>query len=83
MNNEEILRDVKYSLGIVGDYQDNTINQYISEVVDYIKDAGVSENNIKAGLIARGVSDLWNYGTGEGKLSDYFLNRVTQLSYKS
>lgn len=83
MNNEEILRDVKYSLGIVGDYQDNTINQYISEIVDYIKDAGVSENNIKAGLIARGVSDLWNYGTGEGKLSDYFLNRVTQLSYKS
>jgi len=83
MNNEEILRDVKFSLGIVGDYQDNTINQYISEVVDYIKDAGVSENNIKAGLIARGVSDLWNYGTGEGKLSDYFLNRVTQLSYKS
>jgi hypothetical protein len=33
-----------------------------------------------AGTVARGVSDLWNYGAGAGKLSEYFYERVIQLS---
>lgn len=76
------LADVKLALGITGDWQDNTIQSYIDEVEDFIKDAGVKKSNITVGIVARGVSDLWNYGAGEGKLSEYFKQRVTQLSYK-
>ena len=82
MNDAEMLTKVKYSLGIEGDYQDNTVSEYIEEVIDFLTDAGVAVSNIKAGLVARGVSDLWNYGAGGGELSDYFLKRATQLSYK-
>ena len=82
MNDAEMLTKVKYSLGIEGDYQDNTLSEYIEEVIDFLTEAGVAGSNIKAGLVARGVSDLWNYGAGGGKLSEYFLQRATQLSFK-
>ncbi|MBQ1801934.1 MAG: hypothetical protein II013_02870 [Lachnobacterium sp.] len=82
MNSQTILTDVKNSLGIQGNFQDSTINEYIVEVVDFLLDAGVTHDNITHGLVARGVSDLWSYGSGEGKLSSYFLERATQLSYK-
>jgi nickel-dependent lactate racemase len=77
-----MLDGVKNALGIVGDYQDDTLTEYINEVVAFLKDAGVKEQNITIGIVARGVSDLWNYGAGEGKLSSYFMQRATQLSYK-
>jgi len=32
--------------------------------------------------VARGVADLWSYGAGGGKLSEYFMQRAIQLSYK-
>ena len=82
MNDAEMLTNVKYALGIEGDYQDNALSEYIEEVIDFLTDAGIATSNIKAGLVARGVSDLWNYGAGGGKLSEYFLQRATQLSYK-
>lgn len=77
-----LLDSVKVSLGITGDYQDATISEYIDEVVAFLKDAGVTAANVTPGIVARGVSDLWNYGAGEGKLSSYFIQRATQLSYK-
>lgn len=77
-----MLEEVKAALGITGDYQDPTLQIYIDEVEGYLKDAGVKSSNITAGIVARGVSDLWNYGAGEGKLSDYFYQRAAQLSYK-
>lgn len=73
---------VKNALGIVGDYQDDTLQVYFDEVIDFLKDSGVAEANITAGLVARGVSDLWNYGDGDGRLSSYFLQRATQLAYR-
>ena len=76
------LKQVKEALGIVGDYQDNTLQVYIDESVAFLKDAGVADANITAGVVARGVSDLWNYGAGDGKLSPYFMQRAAQLSYK-
>jgi hypothetical protein len=76
------LEQVKAALGIVGNYQDATLQIYFDEAVDFLKDAGVSEANITAGVVARGVSDLWNYGAGDGKLSPYFMQRAAQLSYK-
>lgn len=82
MTSAEMLSKVKAALGVEGTYQDNTISEYISEVVAFLTDAGVSADNITAGVVARGVSDLWNYGAGNGKLSEYFMQRAAQLSYK-
>lgn len=79
---DEMLSGVKNALGIQGDYQDETIKEYISEVCDFLVDAGVSSGNITTGIVARGVSDLWNYGSGDGTLSSYFMQRATQLAYK-
>lgn len=76
------LSDVKSALGITGDYQDSTLQMWMDEVVAVLKDAGVNESTMTVGIIARGVSDLWNYGAGDGKLSPYFMQRATQLSYK-
>lgn len=78
-----ILADVKTALGITGTYQDATIQIYIDEVIAFLKDAGVAETNITSGIVARGVSDLWNYGGAEGKLSEYFMQRASQLAYKT
>ena len=77
------LENVKNALGITGDYQDATLQIYFDEVVSFLEDSGVSQSNITAGIVARGVSDLWNYGSGEGKLSSYFMQRAAQLAYKS
>ena len=76
------IEDVKSALGITGEYQDDTITQYFDEAIDFLKDAGVKEKNITVGIVARGVSDLWNYGAADGKLSEYFMQRAAQLSYK-
>ncbi len=73
---------VKNALGITGTYQDDTLTVYMNEVMDYLKDAGVAEANITAGVVARGVSDLWDYGSGTGKLSTYFMQRAAQLAYR-
>ena len=75
-----MLNDVKKALGITGDYQDATLQIYIDEVIAFLRDAGVAESVITSGIVARGVSDLWNYGSGEGKLSQYFVQRAIQLS---
>lgn len=78
----EYLTAVKAALNITGEDQDTALLQWIEEVLEFIKDAGVASGNITKGLVARGVSDLWNYGAGDGRLSEYFQWRVTQLSYK-
>lgn len=77
------LENIKLALGITGTYQDNTLNTYIDEVKAFLIDAGVPEAKITCGVVARGVSDLWNYGAAGGKLSEYFMQRATQLSYKT
>lgn len=79
---DAMLNDVKTALGITGTYQDETVNQYILEVKAFLIDAGVKKNNITVGVVSRGVSDLWNYGAGKGRLSEYFIQRATQLAYK-
>lgn len=77
------LDDVKNALGITGDYQDDTLQVYFDEVVTFLTDSGVKAANITAGIVARGVSDLWNYGEAGGKLSEYFVQRAAQLAYKN
>lgn len=48
-----------------------------------MRSAGVPENTLQSekiiGAVARGVTDLWNFGAGNGKLSEYFYQRVIQL----
>lgn len=82
-----VLESVKSALGITGNYQDATLQIYIDEVMAYMRDAGVPteviNSSASAGVIARGVTDLWNYNGGAGKLSDYFYQRVSQLAYTS
>lgn len=77
------LENVKNAIGVTGDYLDNTLQPYFDEVVNFLKDAGVKPANITTGIVARGVTDLWSYGTGEGKLSPYFLQRAAQLAFKN
>lgn len=81
MTNSEMLTEVKKGLGITDNYQDDTLLVYINEVMTYIEQAGVKNADITSGIVTRGVSDLWNYGSNNGKLSEYFYQRVTQLSY--
>lgn len=81
MTNSEMLTEVKKGLGITDNYQDDTLLVYVNEVMTYIEQAGVKNENITSGIVTRGVSDLWNYGSNNGKLSEYFYHRVTQLSY--
>lgn len=85
MTETDILNSVKVALGITGDFQDATLKIYMYEVLQYLADAGVSAEKLMEpsiqGVVARGVSDLWNYGSSGGKLSEYFMQRVVQLRH--
>lgn len=84
MTDEELLTQVKAALGITGTFQDATLQVYINDVRGFMRDAGVSENVLSSsasvGCIVRGVADLWNYGSGNGRLSPYFTQRMLQLA---
>lgn len=79
----DLLAAVKNSLNINGEHFDITLQLFIDEVKEYLRSAGVlSEvigSTLAVGCIARGVADLWNYGNGDTKLSEYFYQRAEQL----
>ena len=87
MKKDELLSKVKVGLGNIPSHLDETIQLYIDEVIQYLLSDGVSTDLLKeddidercVGVIIRGVSDLWNYGNGDTKLSDYFYQRADQL----
>ena len=83
MNVDALLSKVKTALLIEGDYHNDMLKLYIDEVLDYMRSAGVPDDVLQSeriiGAVARGVTDLWNFGAGNGKLSEYFYQRVTQL----
>lgn len=89
MTKAEVLYKVKMALGNIPNHLDETIELYVDEVIEYLISAGVSTDllDVKneefdpkcAGCIIRGVADLWNYGNGDTKLSDYFYQRADQL----
>lgn len=86
MTDAQILTTVKQMLfgTDAGTFRDDLLTAYINEVKDFMKNAGVSESVISSdsavGIIAIGVSDLWNYQAGGVKLSEYFTQRVIQLT---
>ena len=86
MTDAELLTAVKKGMGNLPDFHDETILIYIADVKAFMSDAGVSESVISdgasVGCILRGVTDLWNYGSGGVGFSEYFKQRVTQLAYK-
>ena len=82
MADATLLAKVKSALGVTGDFTDDTITIYIDEVIDYMLRAGVPSEviNASAGVVARGVSDLWDNNGGNVKYSPYFHERVSQLA---
>lgn len=83
MTDAELLTKIKNGLGITGSFQDATLMVYIAEVKAFMKSAGVSQavidDSVSVGCIMRGVADLWNYGSGNATLSNYFRMRILQL----
>lgn len=84
----DILTTVKNALGLQGNnYFDDTLTIYIEEVKQYLIEGGCSQDIVdaqsSAGVIARGVADLWNYGSGNAELSPYFKERAIQLCAKA
>ena len=80
MTREEQLDAVKASINIVGTHLDNTLGIWLDDVKCYMRDAGVTEETLNSekaiGAICRGVTDLYV----NGALSNYFYQRVAQLS---
>ena len=79
----DLLEKVKGSLNVSGEHFDTTLQFYIDEVKAYLASAGVRADvlgsTLAVGCISRGVADLWNYGNGDTKLSEYFYQRAEQL----
>lgn len=84
MADSTLLSSVKAALGVTGNFTDDTISVYIDDVVDYMTGAGVPQAVIlqSAGVVARGVSDLWDNDGGNVKFSPYFHERVSQLALR-
>lgn len=81
----DMLSAVKANLGLAGnDFHDGVLSGHIAEVQRFLVDGGVSEDvaesEAASGVVSRGVSDLWNYGSGGTSLSPYFLMAATQLA---
>ena len=80
----DIVSECKARLGVTGSYHDATIRAYADDVVAFLVAAGVPEDVAASedavGCIARGVADLWNYGGGEAKFSQAFVQRAIQLA---
>ena len=84
MTDAEMLSEVKTRLAITGNFHDALLLAYIKDVKDYLVRAGISDvllsDKRSIGTVARGVADLWNFGSGDGKFSSLFENMATQLA---
>jgi hypothetical protein len=87
MSIEELLEECKKGLdmSISTPAIDESIAQKIRTVKSFMKRAGVPEENmyddLAAGIIVMGVSDLWELQSGEVKFSPAFTTMLTQLTY--
>lgn len=80
-----LIEKIKVRLGITGDYHNDLLSAYADDVINYLRSGGVPSDILaderSIGVISRGVSDLWNLGSGDGRFSEVFFQRATQLSY--
>lgn len=79
MSDETLLGEVKKRMLISGNAHDNMFKGYINDILLFLKSAGIdteecSESDV-AGVVTKGVSDLWI----QGHLSEYFYQRAIQL----
>lgn len=85
MTETELLEKIKTALMITNTAFDEVLMIHIDTVKDYMINAGVKEavvNSKKSiGAIFRGVSDLWNNGSGKVDFSPYFRDQVVQLTF--
>ncbi|MBU5214489.1 hypothetical protein M3685_16050 [Heyndrickxia oleronia] len=83
---EALLKEIKKGLSITADSTafDDLINQKLLAVKMFMKNAGVSEENMTSdlaiGVIVMGVSDLWELKSGDVKFSPVFFTLVNQLA---
>ena len=84
MTEEELLIQVIDALGLTETHHKKIIKPFFNEVKFNLFDGGVKSNVIlssaSVGVFIRGVSDLWNYGSGGASLSPYYRERVIQLA---
>lgn len=77
------LTKIKAALGIGEGIPDATLEVWLSDVKDFMLNAGVPNSVINSdttiGTLARGVSDIWNYGD-TASYSQVFIMRVSQLA---
>lgn len=87
MTEVNMLSEVKTRLGITGTFQDAALQGFIDDVKNFLSDAGVPADVISSsasvGVIARGVADTWNYGSGDGEFSQMFYQRAEQLRHQT
>ena len=85
MDDTGLIDGIKIRLGVTGMYHDELLFAYADDVKAYLLSGGVAQDIIDSekslGVIARGVADLWNYGAGDGKFSEVFYQRMTQLRF--
>lgn len=86
MADANLIKAVKLARGMTGTFepQDGQLNVEIDMVIDLMVDGGISQkvanSEASAGVIARGIEDI-KYNNG--KLSEFFWQRATQLAYKT
>lgn len=82
----DLLQEIKNRLCITGNFHDTLLNGLAEDVKEYLLSAGVQtavlNSNKAVGAIARGVADLWNFGSGDGKFSEVFIQRAIQLTFE-
>lgn len=85
VTDEALLSKIKKVLGVTGSFNDDALEVLIKDVKYYLIDAGVHETAVNSeaavGVIARGVTDLWNLGSGTVNLSPYFKERAAQTAF--
>ena len=80
MTAAELLSEIKTRLSVTGNFHDDLFTALAEDVKEYLTSAGAdAECPAAVGVIARGVADLWNFGSGDGKFSEVFYQRVSQL----
>ncbi len=87
MTDEELLIEVKKGLRETGTFSDDSIKIYIAEVKEKLVGAGVPESYVNSsksvGLITIGVDELLYNKNGNGELSNYFMQRMYNLTFST
>lgn len=83
LTKENLYIKTREAMGIYVTYQDDQLKPRFMTVYQYLKNAGISDATLLSedtiGLLATGVSDLWNYGAGGTTFSPFFYDAAENL----